>query len=81
MVGQRVAAWLAAQPGDNGAEAEGTAVMRTAVPDSARLAVDEDDAHLAACDPCDQAPLPLQFGERADVVPLAHVLTRPSRSP
>jgi hypothetical protein len=76
-----ITAGLTPHPRDDRAEAERSAVVGTAVADATWLAVDEEDADLAAADARDQAPLALELRERTDIVPLAHVRTRPSRSP
>jgi hypothetical protein len=65
----------------NGPEAEGAAVVRAAIPDSAQLTADRDDPDLASLDAGDHMPVALEIGDRADVLPGAHPLARPSRSP
>jgi hypothetical protein len=71
-------------PGDallDGAEAERTAVVGTAVAHTAKLAAHCHDADLTSFHSSYDVAVLLEVGERADVVPAAHAATRPRRSP
>jgi hypothetical protein len=71
-------------PGDaalHGPEAERTAVVRTAIAHAAKVAPHRYDADLTSFHPGNYMAVPLEIGERADVVPVAHAGTRPRRSP
>jgi hypothetical protein len=61
-------------------EAERTAVVRTAVAHAAKLPTRRHNADLTSFHPVNDVTVPLQIGERADVVP-AHAGTSPRRSP
>jgi hypothetical protein len=76
-----VAAGLAGDALADSPEAEGAAVVRAAISDSAQLTANRDDADLAPLEASDQMSVALEIGDRADVLPGAHARARPSRSP
>jgi hypothetical protein len=67
---------------DQGAEAEGPAVVRAAVADTvegaARVA---NDSHIPPANARDEMAVPLEVSAGADVYPVTHAATSPSRSP
>ena len=62
-------------------EAEGSAVVRAAISNSAQLSADRENPDLAPVDAGDHMAVALEIGDRADILPGAHARARPSRSP
>jgi hypothetical protein len=62
-------------------EAEGAAVVRAAISNSAQLSADRENPDLPPVDAGDHMAVALEIGDRADVLPGAHARARPSRSP
>src|SRR6266545_1702409 len=65
----------------HGPEAEQTAAVGTAVAHAAKLPAHRHDADLTSFHSGHDMAISLEVGERAHVVPAAHVATRPRRSP
>jgi hypothetical protein len=65
----------------NSPEAEGSAVVRTAISNSAQFSAHRENPDLAPVDTGDHMAVALEIGDRADVLPGAHALARPRRSP
>jgi hypothetical protein len=81
LAAELVAAGLAGDALADSPEAEGAAVVRAAISDSAQLTADRDDADLAPLEAGDHMAVALEIGDRADVLPGTHARARPSRSP
>jgi len=81
LAAEPVAARIARDAIANGPEAKRATVVRAAIPDASQLAADGDDPDLAPADAGDHMAVALKIGERAYVLPGAHALARPSRSP
>ena len=81
LAAELIAARLARDALADSPEAERAAVVRATISDSAQLTADRDDPDLAPLDAGDHMPVALEIGDRADVLPGAHALARPSRSP
>ena len=62
-------------------EAEGSAVVRAAISNSAQFSADRENPDLAPVDAGDHMAVALEIGDRADVLPGANALARPRRSP
>jgi hypothetical protein len=60
-------------------EAEGSAVVRAAISNSAQFSADRENPDLAPVDAGDH--MAVEIGDRADILPGAHARARPSRSP
>ena len=76
-----VGPWPAREAVLHGPEAERPAVMRAAVAHAAKLVSNRDDADLTSFHTGNDMAVPLEIGERADVVPGAHAAATPRRSP
>jgi len=81
LAAELVAARIARDAFADRPEAEGAAVVRAAISNSAQLPGDRDDPDLATVDAGNHTAVALEIGDRADVLPGAHARARPSRSP
>jgi hypothetical protein len=81
LAAELIVARLARDALANSSEAEGAAVVRAPIADSAQLLADRDDPDLAPVDAGDHMAVALEIGDRADVLPGGHARARPSRSP
>jgi hypothetical protein len=81
LAAELIAARLARDALADSPEAEGSAVVRAAISNSAQLSADRENPDLAPVDAGDHMAVALEIGDRADVLPGAHARARPSRSP
>jgi len=81
LAAELIAARLARDALADSPEAEGSAVVRATISNSAQLSADRENPDLAPVDAGDHMAVALEIGDRADVLPGAHARARPSRSP
>ena len=81
LAAELIAPWLAGDALADSSEAEGSAVVRAAISNSAQFSAHRETPDLAPVDTGDHMAVALEIGDRADILPGAHARARPSRSP